>query len=117
MAPPPIEERPSDDVLVNRAVIAFRNGEFKTLAAAAIAHDVKPKTVQGLNRGKPSLATTNAIFQKLSVIEEDVIQDWIIRLYSQGFPPTKGTITGMANILLAKRERQNNEKPITVGKN
>ena len=45
MAPPPIEERLSDDVLVNRAIIAFRNREFKTLATAAIMHDIKPKTV------------------------------------------------------------------------
>lgn len=117
MTPPALIERPSDNTLINSAVHAYRKGEYRSLAAAARAHDVNSKTVTARSHGRPSLTTVRQARQKLTVIEEDVICDWVIRLYSQGFPASKATISGLANVLLARRDWLAQEKPETVGKN
>ena len=96
------------------AIQAYKNGDFKSIRATALAFDVNRFTLTRRLAGIPQRATLRANHSKLTQLEEDSLVKWIISMDSRGFAPRKHTVREMANILFADR---GDTVPQTVGVN
>jgi hypothetical protein len=98
---------------IELAIQAFKNGQFKSIRAAAIAYDVPEKTARRRARGIAAKRASRAPNRKLSPTEEISLQEWVLSMDKRGMPPRIATVRQMANLLLAKRFKTTT--PPTVG--
>lgn len=94
---------------------AIKNEKVISIREAAQLFDVPRSTLQDRLNGRVHRPIQRANNTKLTVIEEDALEDWILDLDSRGKAPSYMMVKDMANILLAERPRFG--KVITVGKN
>jgi len=69
------------------ALNAYRNGQFRTINAAATAYDVNYKTLLARSKGRLPRVTYPPNGRKLTTIEEKTLEDWILSLDACGLPP------------------------------
>jgi hypothetical protein len=91
---------------------AFKNGQFKSIRAAAAAYDVPYRTLTYRINGRKSWTDVPANCQKLSNLEEASLKKWILDMDERSLPPTHATVRKMADLLVS------HQKPSTsTGKN
>jgi hypothetical protein len=97
---------------IQLALKAFKNGQFKSIRAAAAAYDVPYRTLTYRINGRKSRTDVPANCQKLSNLEEASLKKWILDMDERGLPPTHATVRKMADLLVS------HQKPSTsTGKN
>jgi hypothetical protein len=97
---------------IQLALQAFKNGQFKSIRAAAIAYDIPYRTLTYRINGRKSRADIPANCQKLSNLEEASLKKWILDMDECGLPPTHAIVHKMADLLLSQRK-----SGLTTGKN
>lgn len=96
------------------ALQAYKNGQIKSLRAAAQLYDVPKTTLQNRATGMASRVEKRWHSHKLTQLEEDSLSKWILSMDSRGAAPRPSTIREIANILLATRGES---LATTVGEN
>jgi len=92
-----------------KAVEAYRGELLKEpkvrrgLRTIAEFHGVDHNTLARAINGKRSIDNANAMKQKLTVAEESVLADFILKSADRGFPLTHQSIECYANAILQKR--------------
>jgi hypothetical protein len=89
---------------ISLAIKAFKNGQFKSIRAAAAAYDVPRSTLTHRISGRKARANIPANCLKLSRLEESSLKKWILDMDERGLPPTHAIVRKMANLLLHERE-------------
>ena len=77
--------------------------EKSTLSLAARTFDVPRSALRDRINGRTERSTTRANSYKLSEIEEESLEEWILSMDSRGSAPRPSTVREMANLLLEKR--------------
>jgi hypothetical protein len=85
------------------AIQAIKNQEISSVREAARCFNVPRTTLQDRLRGHQPRAETRANSHKLTAIEEESLQKWIISLDDRGAAPRPSTVRETANLLLAAR--------------
>ncbi|OQD96210.1 hypothetical protein PENVUL_c095G02354 [Penicillium vulpinum] len=116
---PPIRSRSSrnsteQEGRILLATQAFKNKEISSVREVARRFNVPESTLRARLRGTTFRAISRANSHKLTEIEEESLQKWIISMDSRGSAPRPSTVREMANLLLQKRETT---PVISVGKN
>ncbi len=93
------------------AIQAFKQGQFKSMRAAATSYDIPPDTFRRRVQGIPSRRDSMPNSIKLTPSEESAIVQYILDLDTRGFPPRPQAVQEMADLLLAERDAS------PVGKN
>jgi hypothetical protein len=93
------------------AIKALKDQKIMSIREAARVFGVPRTTLQGRLNGNTHRPITRPNSMKLTPIEEDSLEDWILDLDSRGKAPTYKMVADMANILLAERHTT------TVGQN
>src|ERR1051326_1495373 len=96
------------------AIDAVKNNKIKNIHQAAKTYKVPDQTLRDRLAGRHSRAETRPASCKLTVNEEKVLEERILELSDQGFPPRLLYVREMADILLASRGGQ---PPKKVGTN
>jgi hypothetical protein len=63
---------------IQLAIQAFKNGQFKSIRAAAAAYDVPYRTLTYRIKGRKAHLNIPANGQKLTVLKEDSLKKWIL---------------------------------------
>jgi hypothetical protein len=77
--------------------------ERRGLRTIAKLHEVDHNTLAHAINGKRSIDEANAIKQKLTVAEESILTDLILKSADHGFPLTHQSVEHYANAILRKR--------------
>jgi hypothetical protein len=85
------------------AIQAFKNGDITSVALAARTYKVPRTTLRHRLSGVQHRAISRANLYKLTQIEEESLEKWIISIDTRGSAPRPSTIREMANLLLEKR--------------
>ncbi|OQE11280.1 hypothetical protein PENFLA_c074G06585, partial [Penicillium flavigenum] len=96
------------------AIQAIQNKEISAIREAARRFQVPESTLRTRLRGITFRAETRANGHKLTQIEEESLQKWILSMDSRGSAPRPSTVREMANLLLEKR---GTTPVVSVGKN
>jgi hypothetical protein len=96
------------------AVQAIKRKEISSIRAAATKFTVPRSTLATRLRGVQSRANCRPNSHKLTEIEEESLEKWIISMTDRGSAPPPGMVREMANIIL---ERRGTTPIITVGSN
>ena len=104
---PPIRTRSSRNSIEQEgrillAIQAIKKQEISTIHEAVRHFEVPKSTLHRLN-STPNRAETRANNYKLTEIEEESLQRWIISLDDRGAAPRPTTVRETANLLLAAR--------------
>src|SRR5450432_2106696 len=86
------------------AMQALKQGQSKSIQAAAISYDVPCSILRHRINGMPSRRNSTPNSRKLTPIEELAIVQYILDLDSRGFPPRPQAVQEMADLLLAQRD-------------
>jgi hypothetical protein len=89
---------------ISIVIKAFKNGQFKSIRAAATAYDVPCSTLTHRISGRKARADIPANCLKLSRLEESSLKKWILDMDERGLPPIHAIVRKMANLLLHERE-------------
>lgn len=73
---------------IEAALADYRNKVYKSVNAAAKAHDVLVQTLQERASGGKSRAEANEAKQLLSAVEEQALVKWILEVSQNGLPPS-----------------------------
>ena len=95
------------------AIQAIKKQEILSIRDAARQFNVPRTTLQRRVTGCPFRAETRANSHKLTEIEEESLQKWILSMDSRGAAPRPSTVREMADLLLAAR---GSTPPPLVGK-
>ena len=96
------------------AIQAIRNQEITAVRKAARSFNVPEATLRRRLHGTPFRSETRANSRKLTEIEEESLQKWILSMDSRGAAPRPATVREIANLLLMRR----GSTPVqTVGEN
>lgn len=101
----------ASEIRVEEAIEAFYNGDFTSIAAAAKAHNIKPRRLQKRLKGQASKSTRNASNKALSNEQEQAICDYIEHLDSVNMSPTIKLLQGAADYLLAEAHNDSSSPP------
>jgi hypothetical protein len=85
------------------AAQAFKQGQFRSLRAAASAYDVPESTLRGRVNGVAPRRDFVPLNRKLTQTEETTLVEWILLIDQRGLAPTIDIVRQMANLLLQKR--------------
>jgi hypothetical protein len=85
------------------AIQAFKNQEISAIREAARRFEVPESTLRSRLRGTTFRAETRANSYKLTELEEESLQKWILSMDSRGAAPRPTMVREMANLLLEKR--------------
>ena len=85
------------------AVQAIKKQEISTICEAVRHFNVPKSTLLRRLNSTPNRAETRANNHKLTEIEEELLQKWIISLDDRGAAPRPATVRETANLLLAAR--------------
>jgi hypothetical protein len=115
MAPPNTTQLAQKEGRIVLAAQAFKQGQFRSLRAAASAYDVPESTLRGRVNGVAPRRDFVPSNRKLTQTEETTLVEWILSMDQRGLAPTADIVRQMANLLLQKRS-QNQVNPPTVGR-
>ncbi|KFZ02368.1 hypothetical protein V500_00241 [Pseudogymnoascus sp. VKM F-4518 (FW-2643)] len=93
------------------AIKALKEGNIKSIRAAAMSYDVLFELLRTRLNGVTSRRDSTPNSRKLTLYEESALVQYILNLDSRGFPPRLQAVQEMADLLLSKQ----GESP--VGKN
>ena len=96
------------------AIQAFKNQESASLREIARVFNVPRSTLRDRLSGHTERSATRANSFKLTEIEEESLQKWILSMDARGAAPRPSTIREIANLLLVAR---GSTPPISVGQN
>ena len=96
------------------AIEAYKNKEITSLHEVARRFDIPRTTLRRRLAGSTNRAETRANSHKLTQIEEESLQKWILSMDSRGAAPRPSTVREMADLLLAAR---GSTPPPSVGNN
>jgi hypothetical protein len=85
------------------AIQAIKNQEIRAIREAARIFEVPETSLRRRLNGSTNRAETRANGHKLTQIEEESLQKWILSMDSRGAPPRPSSVREMANLLLAAR--------------
>ena len=116
---PPIRSRSSQNSIEQEgrillAIQAIKIQEISSIREAARRFDVPETTLRRRLRGITNRATSRANSHKLTEIEEESLQKWILSMDSRGSAPRPSSVREMANILL---EHRRTTPVLSVGEN
>jgi hypothetical protein len=94
---------------VEAALKDYRNKLFKSIKAAAKAHDVPESTLRDRVKGAKLRAEANEEKQLLWGGEEKALVQWILDTSKNGYPPRKGHVRQMAETIRQRRVAKINE--------
>jgi AraC-like DNA-binding protein len=105
---PPVRSRSSQNSIEQEgrillAIQAIQNKEISSVREVARRFNVPRSTLSTRLNGVQNRAISRANSQKLTDIEEDSLQKWILSMDSRGSAPRPSTVREMANLLLEKR--------------
>jgi hypothetical protein len=89
---------------IQLTISSLNKNQIKTTRAAAQIFNVPRTTLRERRAGKPARRDCQPNSKKLTLIEEEVIVNYILDLDSRGFPPTYAAVRKMADRLLSYRE-------------
>jgi hypothetical protein len=96
------------------AIQAIKNQEIRSISQAATQFNVPRTTLRRRVTGCTNRAETRANSHKMTEIEEESLQKWILSMDSRGVAPQPSTVREMADLLLAAR---GSTPPPSVGQN
>ncbi|OQD78841.1 hypothetical protein PENSOL_c365G06833, partial [Penicillium solitum] len=85
------------------AIQAFKKQEFTSVREAARCFTVPEATLRRRLRGVESRTISRANSHKLTDVEEESLQKWILSMDLRGAAPRPSTVREMANLLLEQR--------------
>jgi transposase-like protein len=85
------------------AIQAFKNKEISSIREVARRFNIPRTTLRDRLSGYTERSTTRANSHKLTEIEEESLQKWILSMDSRGSAPRPSMVREMANLLLEKR--------------
>jgi hypothetical protein len=98
-----VKKKLAEAVEAYRAELQKEPKTRKGLCTIANLHEVNHNTLAHAVNGKRSIDEANAMKQKLTVAEEHVLADFILKSADRGFPLTHRLIERYANAILQKR--------------
>ena len=96
------------------AIQALKNDEKLSVRRAARIFEVPETTLRERRSGITERATTRANNHKLTQLEEESLEKWVISMDDRGTAPRHELVREMANLLLSQRGKA---PPVRVGKN
>jgi hypothetical protein len=96
------------------AIQAIRKQEITSIREAARRFEVPFSSLRNRLNGHTNRSETRANSQKLTDIEEESLQKWILSIDSRGVAPRPSTVREIADLLLAAR---GSTPPLLVGQN
>ena len=96
------------------AIQALKNQEISSTREAARRFDVPCTTLRNRLSGHTQRSTTRANCHKLTELEEESLEKWIISMESRGAAPQPSMVREMADLILQKR---GTTSVLSVGKN
>ena len=116
---PPIRSRSSTNLVEQEgrillAIQAIKNREITIISEAARRFEVPKSTLLRRLKNTPSRAFSRANCHKLTEIEEESLEKWILSMDLRGGAPRPSMVREMANLLLKKR---GTTPVISVGEN
>ena len=105
---PPIRTQSSQNSIEQEgrillAIQAIKNQEISTVTRAACTFNVPRSTLRRRLQGVQNRVESRANSHKLTEIEEESLQKWILSMDSRGASPRPSTVREMADLLLAAR--------------
>ncbi|OQD85175.1 hypothetical protein PENSOL_c105G05350 [Penicillium solitum] len=85
------------------AIQAFKNRDIRSVSLAARTFNVPRSTLRDRLNGHTERSTTRANSHKLTEIEEESLEKWILSMDSRGSAPQPSIVREMADLLLEKR--------------
>ena len=108
----PTQAQPSNqEGRIILAIEALKEGNIKSIRAAAMSYDVPFESLRTRLNGVTSRRDSTPNLRRLTPYEETALVQYILDLDSRGFPPRPQAVQEMADLLLSER----GERP--VGKN
>jgi len=95
----------SKEARLQLAKHAIDQSHLQSERAAAKAYDAVRTTLRRRRKGIPSRVDKQANCRKLTDIEENVVEQYILDLAVRGQPPTLKRVADMANSILRVREK------------
>lgn len=86
------------------ALRALRNNRIPTIAQAACTYNVARRTLSDRLHGRVARVDTRANNHKLTLIEEQVLIEWILNLDERGYPLRIQDLREAATVLLQQRD-------------
>jgi hypothetical protein len=116
---PPIRTQSSRNLVEQEgrlllAIQAIKNQELTSIREAARHFQVPRSTLQRRLTGDIFRPDSRAVNLKLTELEEESLQKWILSMDSRGAAPRPSTVREMADLLLAAR---GSTPPPSVGQN
>ena len=100
---PTLVQITQNEALVALAIQAFQKGQFSSLYAACSSYNAPYSTALKRVKGVPERRVCQPNGRKLSDLEEQTLEQWILAMIGRGLPVGLQSIRTMANILLSKR--------------
>lgn len=105
---PPIRSQRSKDLIEQEgrlllAIQAIKKQEIRTIAAAARTFNLPRSTLRDRLNGHTERSTIRANSHKLTEIEEESLEKWILSIDTRGAAPRPSIVRVMADLLLQKR--------------
>ncbi|KAJ5158133.1 uncharacterized protein N7500_007784 [Penicillium coprophilum] len=105
---PPIRSRSSKNLIEQEgrillAIQAIKKQEIRTIAAAARTFNIPRSTLRDRLNGHTERSTTRANSYKLTELEEESLEKWILSIDRRRGAPRPSMVREMANLLLKKR--------------
>ncbi|OQD93547.1 hypothetical protein PENVUL_c008G03920, partial [Penicillium vulpinum] len=105
---PPIRSQSSTNLIEQEgrlllAIQAFKNQEISSICEVARRFSVPETTLRRRLKGVQSRVICRANSSKLTEIEEESLQKWILSMDSRGAAPRPSMVREMADLLLQKR--------------
>jgi hypothetical protein len=96
------------------ALVDYRKKVYKSVNAAAKAHDVPVATLRDRVKGATSRAVASEAKQILSAGEEKALVKWILDVSQSGYPPRKSQLREMAEDIRQQRVSKINDASIIL---
>ena len=101
--------QPTQDLSSNQegrillAITALKEGNIKSIRAAAMSYDVPFESLRARLNGVTSWRDSTPNSRKLTSYEESALVQYILDLDSRGFPPRPQAVQEMADLLLSEQ--------------
>jgi len=100
---PILNQMSQNEALVVLAIQAFKRGQFSSLYAACRSYKAPYTTAVNRVNGVPERRVSQPNGRKLTTLEEQTLEQWILAMVARGLPVGLQAIRSMANLLLGKR--------------
>ncbi|KFY78524.1 hypothetical protein V499_02327 [Pseudogymnoascus sp. VKM F-103] len=108
----PTQAQPSNqEGRIILAIKAIKEGNIKSIRAAAMSYDVPFESLRTRLNGVTSRRDSTPNSRKLTPYEESALVQYILDLDARGFPPRPQAVQEIADLLLSERGKS------PVGKN